>query len=256
MNNDTDDLRDEYPRALIESGREGQVHPSLPRGHQRDPDRSRPLPALSRFRGGQSGLASISRKPTLGDLTWSIPFRQIPRCRCSRRYAIPATKASAVSTWPGSSRTSGLTRTLVSTARVPASHERSNTLVHVAGATCIGWRGEQGIVDVPRGVLRRPPDDHFVSPFAPLDGRARSRSQLVPNARRYRDPALRSDSGFDPFHPKFLRLLLKDITALNLRSTSDADQAHRDFRPMVPNQSPGHRAWIASYAAIGLMAPV
>ena len=102
----------------------------------------------------------------------------------------------------------------MSTARVSASHERSNTLVHVAGATCIGWRGEQGIVDVPRGVLRRPPDDHFVSPSAPLDGRARGRFQLVPNARRYRDPALRSDSGFDPFHPKFLRLLLEDITAL------------------------------------------
>ena len=83
----------------------------------------------------------------------------------------------------------------VSTARMSASHERSNTLVHVARATCIGWRGEQGIVDVPRGMLRRPPDDHFVSPFAPLDGRAGGRSQLLPNARRYRDPALRSDSG-------------------------------------------------------------
>ena len=30
------------------------------------------------------------------------------------------------------------------------------------------WRGERGIVDVLRGVRRRPPDDRFASPSAPL----------------------------------------------------------------------------------------
>ena len=100
-----------------------------------------------------------------------------------------------------SSRTSSPTGTLVSTARTSASQERSDALVHVAHLMRIGRRGEQGIVDVPRDVLRRPPDDHLVPPLAPLDGRTRGRSQLLPNARRYRDPALRRDSGFDPFHP-------------------------------------------------------
>ena len=144
-------------------------------------------------------------------------FQRAPDGRSDIRWEIhapEATKASATSAWSASSRTSSLTRTLVSTARMSASQVRSDALVHVVRPMRIGRRGKQGIMDIPRGVLRRPPDDHLIAPLVPLDGRTRGQSQLLPNARRYRYLALRRDSGFGPFHPGSLLPLLEFITAV------------------------------------------
>ena len=148
---------------------------------------------------------STSMPTTVAICAWPSPYtdsstRIISASTSWDTHAPCATNASAFSTCAGSSLTINRTRTLASTARMPVPRPGSDSLIHLGNWPRFSRRTKHRLVDVPRRVLRRPPDDHFTPILAPLDLRPWRQSKPGADARRHRYLPLGGDLRFDSFH--------------------------------------------------------
>ena len=166
--------------------------PSAPRGSRR-----RPAASIGRAPG--------ACRPRLRSAPDSSPYTESSTQTVSAStrwdtHAPCATNASAFSTCAGSSLTISRTRTLVSIARMRAPRPGPNACIHVGDAPAVRRHIEHGLVNVPRRVLRRPPDDDFVPEFAPLDLRTGRQPKAASDARRHRYLTLGGDLRLDSLH--------------------------------------------------------
>ena len=126
----------------------------------------------------------------------------------------------------------------MSVARVrTCAHPGSNAFIHVGDAPALWGRIEHRLVNVPRRVLRRPPDDYLASDLAPLDLRAGRQSEPPSNARPHRHPPLGGDLRFDSFHS----LLLSDAGPVDCRFGGRANA----MDGQGPLTAPGRRTSLA-----------